>query len=134
MKKAIDRALKTDDETTAVELSKLLHKEGTSLSVSTVLRCRRGLGWTCRGSAYCQLIRGGNKYKRLEWELENLSEAERSGSSNVVNVETHCHCACRRIGQLPRPKTKVIHAHTYIQLGRLSWLLLLAFHYWSTSQ
>ena len=33
--------------------------------VSMVLRCRTYLGWTFRGSSYCQLIRHENKQKRL---------------------------------------------------------------------
>ena len=40
---------------------KVLQDNGQSVSESTVLQCRTMLGWTWRGSAYCQLIREGNK-------------------------------------------------------------------------
>ena len=58
------------------KLANILQEKGQLLSVSTVLRCRKALGWTSRGSAYCQLIREGNKGKRLEWVLEYLPEVE----------------------------------------------------------
>ena len=44
------------------------------MTLKTVLRCRAALGWTFRGSAYCQLIRQENKVKRLQWAQEHLSE------------------------------------------------------------
>lgn len=58
VKDIIEEQMQTDDETTAVELKRKLDAGGIKLSLSTILRCRRALGWTYRGSAYCQLIRG----------------------------------------------------------------------------
>ena len=49
------------DETTAVQLLAILSCNGYSISLSTILRCRRSLGWTFRGSAYSQMIREANK-------------------------------------------------------------------------
>ena len=63
--------MQKDDETTATELDRLLQVKGIKLSHSTILRCRRQLGWTYRGAAYCQLIRELNKLKRLLWCMEN---------------------------------------------------------------
>ena len=48
---------------------------GYKISLCTVLRCRRSLGWTFRGSAYCQLVRNVNKQKRREWAKANLMVA-----------------------------------------------------------
>ena len=59
--------MRLDDETTATQLHELLTHNGISLSLRTILRCREQLGWTFRGSAYCQLIRDVNKQKRLDW-------------------------------------------------------------------
>ena len=64
VKRIVDQQMEKDDETTARELVKLLQDNGQSVSESTVLRCRTMLGWTWRGSAYCQFIREGNKVKR----------------------------------------------------------------------
>ena len=71
VKDLIEEQMQTDDETTAAELKHKLEANGIYLSHSTILRCRRELGWTYRGSAYCQLIREQNKVKRLSWCLEN---------------------------------------------------------------
>ena len=45
-----------------------------AMTLKTVLRCRAALGWTFRGSVYCQLIRQQNKVKRLQWAQEHLSK------------------------------------------------------------
>ena len=50
---------------------------------ATILRCRKQLGWTFRGSAYCQLIRKANKAKRLEFARRHLHEAE-AGFNDVI--------------------------------------------------
>ncbi len=59
--------MQEDDETTAHQLFCLLIDRGYNLSLQTILRCQSSLGWTFRGSAYCQLIRNANKSKRLEF-------------------------------------------------------------------
>ena len=63
-----------DDEITAVQLHTHLAKNGYNISLATILRCCSSLGWTFRGSAYCQLIRDANKIKRMEWAKKNLEE------------------------------------------------------------
>ena len=57
--------MQKDDETTASEFDKLLQANSIKLSCSTILRCRRQLGWTYHGAAYCQLIWESNKLKRF---------------------------------------------------------------------
>ena len=73
-----------DDETTAKQLRELLANEGHTLSKSTILRTRRSLGWTYRGSSYCQLIREANKSKRLQWAMEYREEAAGDGFKDVL--------------------------------------------------
>ena len=63
-----------DDETTAHQLHRLLQSRGYKISLCTVL-CTGSLGWTFRGSAYCQLIRDVNKQKRWEWAKANFMDA-----------------------------------------------------------
>ena len=70
----VEEQMQRDDETTAVQLMPLLAARHRPLSLSTILRCRQKLGWTFRGSAYCQLIRAANKAKRLEFAREFLHE------------------------------------------------------------
>ena len=56
VKEVVETAMCADDETTVKELQKKLTDAGHSLSLSSTLRCRTELGWTMRGSAYCQMI------------------------------------------------------------------------------
>ena len=51
-----------------------------------MLRCRAALGWTFRGSAYCQLIRQQNEVKCLQWAQERLSEGGVNCSSSIYSA------------------------------------------------
>ena len=70
----------------------MLQAKGIVLSRSTILRCRRGLGWTYRGSAYCQLIREANKAKCLAWCIEHQNNTFRNvlwTDETTVQLENH---------------------------------------------
>ena len=104
--------MRLDDESMAVQLQEILKSEGYSLSLSTVLRCRKSLGWTFRGSAYCQMIREANKAKRLDWAVKYRHEAE-TGFLDVVftdetsiQLESHRRFCCRKRGEPPKPKPR----------------------------
>ena len=49
---------------------------------------RKALGWTFRGSAYCQMIRDANKVKRLEWARAYASEADTGFLDVILTDET----------------------------------------------
>ena len=57
----VESQMQRDDETTAVQLQKILVDSGHPLCLQTILNSCEKLGWTFRGSAYCQLIRNANK-------------------------------------------------------------------------
>ena len=111
-KELIDETMHSSDETTTKELRAVLRSRGHNASLSTVLRCRRQLGWTVRGSAYCQLIHDSNKLKRLVWAQQYLKEAAEGFRDVIftdetsVQLESHRRFACRKIGQPPRPKPR----------------------------
>ena len=71
----VEEQMQRDDETTAVQLYALLKHNNIDVSLRTILWCRTQLGWTFRGSAYCQLIREANKEKRLLWARENINHS-----------------------------------------------------------
>ena len=71
----VEEKMRDDDETTAYQLHRHLSEKGYSISLRTVLRCGMTLGWTFRGSAYCQLICDVNKAKRLQWAQEHLDNS-----------------------------------------------------------
>ena len=85
----VDQKMEEEDETTTNELQCHLESQGHSVSASSVLRCRQQLGWTHRRSAYCQLIREGNKPKRLDWAKEYLEEGS-AGFRDVVFTDETC--------------------------------------------
>lgn len=49
IKEIVERKMKEDDETTAWQIHKLLTDKGYGLSIATIVRCRKELGWTYRG-------------------------------------------------------------------------------------
>ena len=114
IRKLVDQQMIKDDETTAYQLHQLLLRNRYSISLSTILRCRTELGWTFRGSAYCQLIRAVNKEKRLEWARTYLPEAD-GGFDNVVwtdessiQLETHRRHCYRKRGDAPKCKPRYV--------------------------
>ena len=95
--------MRSDDETSAVQLHLMLVARGYELSLATILRCRTSLGWTFRGSSYCQLIRHANKTKRLQWTIDNrdynfrLLQAYIQRSTQAwweLFYEGYCMCMC----------------------------------------
>ena len=105
----VESEMREDDERTAAELCDRLASAGHAMSESTVLRCRTSLGWTRRGSAYCQLIREVNKEKRLAWAKEHLHDDFRDviwTDETTVQLESHRRFACRKKGEAPRPKPR----------------------------
>ena len=96
--------MRKDDETTANQLQKVLLDRGIDISLRNILRCRKSLGWTYRGSAYCQLIRDANRAKRLvfarkilEYNFEDVIFTDEC----TVQMETHRRFCCRKKGEAP---------------------------------
>lgn len=63
----VESAMQLDDERTEIQLQKTLVDKGHALSLKIFLALCTKLGWTFRGSEYCQIIRHENKLKRLSW-------------------------------------------------------------------
>ena len=108
----IEHQMVEDDETTSIQLQKILRHKGINVSVSSILRWRKTLGWTYRGSAYCQLIRQQNKEKRLTWARQYLKEVE-DGFDDVIwtdestiQCETHKRYCYRKKGCAPKSKPR----------------------------
>ena len=106
IKAIIEQKMHEDDETTAYQLHQLLITRGYNITLRTVLRCRTSLGWTFRGSAYCQLIQSANKTKRLAWAQKHLHDTFDNvvwTDECTVQLETHRRFCCRKQGEPPRP-------------------------------
>ena len=121
---AIENAMERDDETTGKELVALLQRNGFSVSKRTVYRARKKLGWTSRGTAYCQLIRAPNRAKRLEWATQNLGSSFECviwSDETTVLLETHRRFCCRKKGQKPRYKPRPKHPVKVHVWAAISW-------------
>ena len=109
VKAVIERQMRIDDETTAYQLHSLLVSEGYQISINTILRCRSSLGWTFRGSAYCQMIREENKVKRYEWALKHVNNPFENviyTDECTVQLEAHRRFCCRKVGETSKPKPR----------------------------
>ena len=95
---AIDDAMEGDDETTGIQCLCSIETE----CPHTVYRARKKLGWTLRGTAYCQLIRAPNRAR------ENVGSSFEHviwSDETTVQLETRRWFYCRKKGQKPRYKT-----------------------------
>ena len=121
----IEQRMQEDDETTCKELTTLLLQEtGVSITPSTARRARRSLGWTSRGTAYCQLIRAGNRTKRVEWAKQVLNDSFHNviwTDETSVQLETHRRFCCRKKGQKPRYKPRPKHPCKVHVWAGISW-------------
>ena len=103
----------TKNKSTGMELQKILAKDGIIVSARTDLRLRNQLGWTSKGTNYCQMIRDTDKEKPLAWAREykdlNFEDVVYT-AENTVQIETHRRMCCYKKGQKPRYKSKPDHS------------------------
>ncbi len=110
----VEAKMQSDDETTATQLQQVLQMSGISISLTTVKRCRRELGWTFHGSRYCQMIREPNKVKRLEWCVQQMQESDDLedviwSDETSIQLESHRRYAFRKRDQAPKLKPRPKH-------------------------
>ena len=120
IKDIVERKMREDDETNAYQLHSLLVTQGITISRCIVLCCRELLGWTFRGSVYCQLIRDCNKQKHLDWAHEHLQDNFDDvvwTDECSVQLETHKRFCCRKQGEPPRPKPRFVNVSLYYILN-----------------
>ena len=113
----IDKAMIDNDELTAYQLLHKLKEIYPELqlhvSLSTVRRARRDLGWVSSTPRYCQLIREINKEKRLKWcqdvgpdnDFEDVVWTDECS----VQLKRHSRRCFRKKGQRKRLKPKPKH-------------------------
>ena len=74
----IDTELAVNSDLTSTQLHQRMKERfpTVSVSLSTVKRARRTLGWICKKTRYRAMIRDVNKEKRLEWCRERLADGD----------------------------------------------------------
>ena len=109
----VEMQMQADDETTAVQLQKVLVDKGHPLALKTILVSREKRGWPFRGSAYCQITSHENKQKRLNWETEHKDEVLSNQLEDVlwtdecsVMLECHKRFCWRKKGAASKPKPR----------------------------
>ena len=113
----IDKALRENDELTAHKLKEMLISrwpELKAVSVANIKRCRKRLGWVVTRPRYCQLIREGNKRKRLEWCIQCIINKEDFddvifSDESTVALERHGRITFRRWNEPRKLKSKAKH-------------------------
>ena len=116
--------MKRSDETTAIQIHRFLQSRGIDLSLATILRGRRVLGWTFRGAAYCQLIREPNKQCRLLWAQEDLLDDFHNAiwtDKTTIQLESHKRFYCRKCNTRPKTKPKAKHPVKVHVWAGISW-------------
>ena len=114
----IDNAMAQNDELSSRQLRQLLEEQwqGLRVSLQTVRRVRKNLGWVCTRPKYCQLVREINKMKRVEWCNAMLDANEKFqdvvwSDECTVQLDNHGRVCFRRKKQprklKPRPKHPV---------------------------
>lgn len=109
IKQIVEAQMQEDDETSAVQLHALLKSKGINISRRTVLHCRLSLGWTFRGSAYCQMIRQANKEKRLEFAQTNREDDFENvvfTDESTIQLSSHRRFCCRKVNEPPKLKPR----------------------------
>ena len=112
IRKLIEDQMQKNDETTIQELKQLLKKEGFDVAQSSIHQWRKYLGWTSKGTSYCQMIRDVNKEKRLKFAEENKDMTFQDTiytDETTVQIETHRHTCCYKRGCKPRYKPRPKH-------------------------
>ena len=120
----IDKCTNEDDERTALQLQNVLRQGGNQISLRSILRGRKSLGWTFRGAAYCQRIRDVNKVKRMQWANDYITDNFHDviwSDESTVQLETHKRYCCRKKGQKPKPKPRPKHPLKLHVWGGISW-------------
>lgn len=106
----IETCMKNNDEMTAKSIQSGLQRKGHDVSITSINRICRNLGWQLKTTSFCQLIRNVNKPKRLQWVRDNLNDS----FENVIWtdetsewLERHSRKSYRKIGEVKRkPKPK----------------------------
>lgn len=114
--KFIDEAMTEDDELTARKLRVLLEARWpeTEVSLNTIKRARKHLGWVATRPKYSQLVREANKQKRVEWckkqqaaneKFENVIFTDESS----VQLDSHARLCFRRKKEPRKLKARPKH-------------------------
>ena len=112
----IDKAMENNDKLTGRQLHELLLEiwPDLQISISTIKRVKRMLGWVCSRPKYCQLVRELNKLRRVEWCTEQIAAQEDFGNviftdECSIQLDNHGRLCFRKRGSVRKIKPKPKH-------------------------
>ena len=109
----IDTEIEKDDEISLADLRTKLVEKGINVSISSIHRWKEELGWTSKGTKYCQMIREGNVAKRLDWAKANIEDINLDDliftDETTVQLENHRRTTSYKKGRKPRYKPRPKH-------------------------
>ncbi len=100
----VEDTMRNDNETTATTAAGPHCCKICLCFSGTIIRNRRLLGWTYRGSAYCQRIRPINAQKRLVFEQAYLRDSFADiiwSDKSTIQLETHKRYCYRKENEKP---------------------------------
>lgn len=122
----IDKCYNENDEYSAVDIQKRhLHSFNINVSVTTIKKVRRKLGWIETGPKYCQAIRPLNCEKRLAFCTKLLADEEHFNDvmftdKSSIEINRHAVRCFRKKGEAPKMKPKVKHPYKVHVCGGIS--------------
>ena len=93
----IDETMEANPELISRQLHGMVAEKfsDASVSISTVKRARKALGWSAKKTRYCALITEVNKEKRMTWCLDRIAEGDLQLSDVIwtdessIQLESH---------------------------------------------
>ena len=115
----IDDAMADNDQLTSRQLYRMLEEAYPciDISISTLKRARRELGWVGKRTRYCALISENNKEKRVTWCQQQLRTSDLDFENVVwtdectVQLESHRRWTFHRIGEPATDRLKMKPKH-----------------------
>ena len=94
----VDEALEGNNELTSRQLHSMLIQKfpGLHVSVATVKRARKNLGWSSKKTRYCAMISEVNKEKRVTWCMDRIAEGDLELSNVIFTDESSVQLECHR--------------------------------------
>ncbi len=122
----VDEAMDANVELTSRQLFAMLSDKFPDLHVSltTVKRARRALGWSSKKTRYCALISHINEEKRMTWCMDRVAEADLELSDVIwtdessIQLESHRKVTYQKKGQPIRLAGRPKHPPQDSCLGR----------------
>ena len=101
--KFVDSQMEQDDEASLEDLQLLLQREGVIVSLTSTWHWWRELGWSTKGTKYCQVVLEANTEKLLDWTKANVDDIYLGDlvftDETTVQLENHRRLTCYKKGK-----------------------------------